>query len=478
MRIIILNILTTGLLLLAADLCYAQTWLPVDVGVSCNDGAYIWDINISDDNSKLYMAGKFNEDGACNPMIATLSYDGNEYSQLAQPMTGGESTIAFDYDGKTYCSGYLFSQGANPTNYFNYKDESGNWDTIPNGIKGTLMDYHIKDNTVYLAGALSYCGGVPCGLVCTFDGEQVQPYYQPNGPHTQYTHGVTFYQDTLFVAGTINSQNSTEAFNGYSNLMKVVDGQLEKVAQGFTMQGMGVAVEVLDEKLYVSGWLQTTDNSQFHSVLYYQNGQLHTLPEEPNDLIFAMTTYQDALYVAGGFTQIGNMPCNNVARWDGQEWTCLTSEPFERAVTNGLDTIAVHFCSGQCIKDILVWNDTLYIAGTFNLYGETVTKRIAKLDMKLSEAFPVKVAEQQRQELKLHVFPNPAQEQLTITLPLGARPQDVLSVYDMHGRLVQEQRAGKYAGNITVDVSRLTGGMYVVKYSGREWVLVEQFVKL
>src|SRR5690606_4704719 len=119
------------------------------------------------------------------------------------------------------------------------------------------------------------------------------------------------------------------------------------------------------------------------------------LPEEPNDMIFAMTTYQDGLYVAGGFTQIGNMPCNNVARWDGETWTCLTNEPITRvSLDDNGDTHEVFPCLGQCIKDMVVWNDTLYIAGEFNHIGTTETKLIAKLDMALSEEFPVSIKEQ------------------------------------------------------------------------------------
>ncbi len=467
-----MNIITTALLLIAASRCYSQSWLPVGSGVACNNGAYIWDINISDENNKLYISGLFNENGDCDLMRAALSYDGNEYSQLAQPITGSESTIAFDYNGKTYCSGHLTPQSGD----FHVRDEDGNWNLLENGFGGSAMDYFIRDGIVYLAGWFNYCGGLPCGLVCTFDGENVLPYYQPSQPHTQYAHGVTFYQDTLYVSGFINSQNSTDAFNGYSNFMKVVDGQLEKVAQGFAFEGVGAAIKELDNKLYAGGWLKAMDDEEYHSLYYYQNGQLHALPEEPNDLIFAMTTYQDGLYVAGGFTQIGNMPCNNVARWDGHQWTCLTNEPFERLLTDGIDTV-IQPCSGQCIKDIVVWNDTLYIAGTFNRYGETETKRIAKLDMALSEEFPVTVTEQQRQELKLNVFPNPATHELNITLPIGANAKDVIAVYDLHGRLIKEQLAGKYGGNISVDLSGLVAGMYVLRYEGKDVVLVQQFVK-
>lgn len=472
-----------GLLLMAADLSYSQSWLPLGSGNLGHliSGNLVYDINISEDNQYIYLAGWIADTSTSPELKATITWDGQHYDQLAN--LGGASsisTIVFDFNGRTYSSGYLVSQPPPSSSYndFNYKDENGNWALVSSSINGSIMDYHVKDGIVYLAGWLNYCDGVPCGLVCTYDGEQVLPYFQTAEPHGQYALGVTFYQDTLFVAGNINSPVSSEAQNGYAKLMKIVDGQLQKVGNGIALGGIGAGLEVLDNKLYAVGRMREIGGDQHHTIYYYENGQLHTLPEEPDGLIYSMTKYQGALYVAGGFTQIGNTPCSQVARWDGHEWTCLCYEPFTRVILDESgDTIEVMSCEGNCIRDIAVWNDTLYIAGDFHNIGNIEARHIAKLDMSLSEAFPVKVTEQQQQELKLHVYPNPAQEQLHITLPLGARPQDVLSVYDMHGRLVKEQSVGRYAGTITVDISRLSGGMYVVRYSGKDIVLVKQFVK-
>jgi hypothetical protein len=107
--------------------------------------------------------------------------------------------------------------------------------------------------------------------------------------------------------------------------------------------------------------------------------------------------------------------------------------------------------------------------------AEYIHSFFGNTEMDCNEIIPLDIVE--TDVTKHFVYPNPAQEQLHITLPLGARPQDVLSVYDMHGRLVKEQSVGRYAGTITVDISRLSGGMYVVRYSGKDIVLVKQFVK-
>jgi len=77
----------------------------------------------------------------------------------------------------------------------------------------------------------------------------------------------------------------------------------------------------------------------------------------------------------------------------------------------------------------------------------------------------------------LDVYPNPTMRELNVTLPIGANAKDVIAIYDMHGRLIQEQLAGKYGGILSVDIQHLSSGMYVLRYQGKDVVLVEQFVK-
>lgn len=63
-------------------------------------------------------------------------------------------------------------------------------------------------------------------------------------------------------------------------------------------------------------------------------------------------TLTDEIYISGNFWEVGGVPSNGVAKWDGTNWTNLCPE-----------------CSNNQVYSILKYRDTLYIAGSFALNG-------------------------------------------------------------------------------------------------------------
>jgi len=424
-------------------------------------------MSLRENNAGLLISGRigsFTVEGDLCEMIATMAWDGYEYSQVALGSGNLLGTQVFGFHGKTYGSGLFSASDVG----FHVRTEEGVWDTVPGGFEGVATDHCIHNDVVYISGPLLSAGGQPCALVCSFDGEELVPLYHHSSLESDYAYSVTFYQDTLFVSGNYGAESSELLAQGYGRVSKIVDGEMLKVGQGFSYPSAAKALQAMNGKLYMGGWFTPLGSNQAYSMMYYENGQVYTLPSYPNNGVTAMKYYNGGLYVAGDFTQIGNMSCNGVARYDGENWTCLCNQTMY-SYSDGSCQL--------CVRDIEIWNDTLYIGGSFERLGNDTLKRIAKLDMALSEAFPVSVTEQQRQELKLNVYPNPAKHELNITLPIGANAKDFIAIYDMHGRLIQEQVAGKYGGSVRVDVSGLSQGMYVLKYSSKNVVLVEQFVR-
>jgi hypothetical protein len=85
-----------------------------------------------------------------------------------------------------------------------------------------------------------------------------------------------------------------------------------------------------------------------------------------------MTVFDDgsgpALYVGGSFTEAGGVPANNIARWDGKQWSALG------VGTNG------------AVRALAVWDRDgegpeapgLYIGGEFTMAGGIPSPYIAK----------------------------------------------------------------------------------------------------
>ena len=75
--------------------------------------------------------------------------------------------------------------------------------------------------------------------------------------------------------------------------------------------------------------------------------------------------------------------------------------------------------------------------------------------------------------LKLILHPNPAQESLNITLP--STESATLEVFDLNGKLLQSKNVQKE--RIQLDVSELSQGTYILKYSLDETIITNKFVK-
>ena len=435
---------------------YTQSWLPLGPGIGCFNEEGVFDLNLNNNGDKLFIAGIIGSDGNCTEMRATLTWDGNFFEQTASHNGVSSASILFEYNNEIYSSGPLIQQ-TGATLDFNIVSEMEAWDTVPSGIDGGIYDYQIKDGLIYLSGAFQTCGGQPCSIVAKYDGEQVESMY--NNPTTSgFAFALEYYQDTLYVAGNYTAGGKLSS-QGYRKCCKLVDGQLELLSQGFFGGGTCNALEVFDDKLFVGGYSRPIGFDESHTLYYYENGQFFTLPEEPNYQINALKAYNGGLYVAGDFDMIGNTPCYGAARWDGETWTCLCNEPM--FLQNG------NLCVLECINDIEIWNDTLYVGGRFNSIGSNVLKRIAKLDMALSEEFPTMISEPDFVIQQLSISPNPATNDITISTNQHFSPSTQIQFFDLSGRLILTEQIQSGSNKITIDVGNLSSGIYTCVVSDK-----------
>ena len=76
-------------------------------------------------------------------------------------------------------------------------------------------------------------------------------------------------------------------------------------------------------------------------------------PDGPGDLVSAMATMGNDLYVAGAFPTVQGKVVNGIARWDGREWFPLGT---------GLDMFVTYW-RGMHIRALAVIGDNLYVGG-------------------------------------------------------------------------------------------------------------------
>jgi hypothetical protein len=81
----------------------------------------------------------------------------------------------------------------------------------------------------------------------------------------------------------------------------------------------------------------------------------------------------------------------------------------------------------------------------------------------------------------LHIYPNPVSDIATIKFTIGNQSEATVNIYDINGRLVIANRAGRFAAGthtLPIDVSSLKMGVYIVQLvSGGQSVSARMVVK-
>jgi hypothetical protein len=126
--------------------------------------------------------------------------------------------------------------------------------------------------------------------------------------------------------------------------------------------------------LYAGGWTLTAGRHEVSRIARWDGHEWSPLtgPDgtgvwmagSGNPSVNAMAVYDGALIAAGFFDRAGGVAANNIARWDGTEWSALGA-----GVTGGIG-----------IQSLTVHDGALYAAGSFTAAGGEPASRVARWD--------------------------------------------------------------------------------------------------
>ncbi len=88
------------------------------------------------------------------------------------------------------------------------------------------------------------------------------------------------------------------------------------------------------------------------------------------DAVTAMATFNGNLIIGGYFDTVGGIPANDIAAWNGSSWTAL-GPGINKKIYGG-------FYNG--INAMAVFNNELYVGGSFDTAGGMPVNGIAKWD--------------------------------------------------------------------------------------------------
>lgn len=136
--------------------------------------------------------------------------------------------------------------------------------------------------------------------------------------------------------------------------------------------------------------------------------------------VMALQVYKGELYAAGQINDAGGLPVTRMARWDGAQW-----------YDAGTDFRLGDMSSGTP-GTLAVFKNDLYIGGGFKTINGDTMNNIAKYD------YTVGVNELQVSNCGFQVYPNPSEGKFTIVSRYVGTQVEKIEVYNILGEKVYQ----------------------------------------
>jgi len=98
-------------------------------------------------------------------------------------------------------------------------------------------------------------------------------------------------------------------------------------------------------------------------------------------------------------------------------------------------------------------------------------------DFVVYDALIIGVEENEQDENRLTVYPNPTKDQINLNLYMAYPENGVIRIHDVTGRIVYEQKLNVHRGYQVNNIAlpTLTDGIYDITFIGEKCLLTEQF---
>jgi hypothetical protein len=436
----------------------AQLWLPLDEGVSCDEQSAftsaITNMYYDEANDRIDVIGYFRHNNECEENRGFAYWDGQNWNSYPSSCLIPPNSLAL-FEGEKYAAGKIVCANLSVVEEL-CQLVGDSWHIVPSNppIMSTsllkVINNHFYIGTMFLEDEN---GEVPLLLEYFPSEDNYVILAKKTAWEVVNFEELLVYNDSLFIGGKFDSNQSGQPDNRMSNLAKISGNTIEKVGQGINANSNTYSMCVHRDTLFVGGIFGSENfpgftNEPYIFLIYYHNGEIKPYPIQANAYVSTMVSHNDILYLGGWFTQLGADTCYGVGALVNSQAVSLNNIQF----INGLGTPIEAFA--PAIHKLLVVDDHLYMAGRFEYIGEDGPYgNIAKLSTPLSE-FSKVIEDKMNWEMKL--YPNPANQYITLEIPLGAK--GILQIFNNLGQLVHQENISQVKTNISI--SNLNSGAY------------------
>ena len=443
-------LITFSFSLYASSLLYAQSWSTVSSGV--NGPVYAMAVY----DSTLYVGGSFDSAGGV-PVNNIAKWDGKTWSALGTGVRykiGGVYSSASVsalcvFNGLLYVSGGFDFAGTDSVNGFAAYDGS-TWNAIKGNHGGGFSSMVANDSLMYVAGgrSVSIFNGTSfvngqCFLCVdeVFCNEQIA-----------YCHNLAIYDNSVAIGGNFLDTNNLGGIAMPNSYYPFTGPDIS-----LGLLGPGKSWSILnhndanysllaDSNLLYVGLNNTV--SVYNGSYWTQIGG-NLLDASGNGYVYSLCKYNGNIIAGGEFTGIGSASANNIMELNNGNWATMGT---------GIKCDSVSFggyAEESHVAVMVVYNDTLYVAGLFNNAGELPANNIARWGNAVSG-----VKQVEEPTFTTAVFPNPNNGVFYCTVQ-NNMPGCQIVVYNMLGQQISDVALNN--SKTEINIQGQASGIYVYR---------------
>ncbi len=381
----------------------------------------------------MYMAGFFAiVNGQHIKGIAR--WNGLEWDSLGAGIDGMDNNALANalcitrYNNELYVGGAFYSLGDRKAVSIG-KWDGNSWDSLAvqpfrTNLNNVVYALEVINNELYVGGIFDTVAGVPVKGIAKWNGTN----WSSLNFNLQNNYGINciaYYNNEIYVAGNFYDQLPTD---GTRNIMKYDGVSWTKVGTG--VNGDHIAsMAVYNNELYVAGLFLSAQGNKGNYIQKWNGtvwsdagGGLAGANNDPfdNAQVQQLLVYQNKIYAVGAMRYAGVVPAQYISIWDGTNWCGLGSDFDNRIGTLCFykDTLYVGggfwTIDGDSIDNVAKWNGGNYTDTCGNLTG----------------------IENTHNKSALNIYPNPNNGLFTIEAAFEKSEEISIMLYNMMGECV------------------------------------------
>ena len=342
------------------------------------------------------------------------------------------------FKGNIYAGGSFTTAGGVAANHIAMWDGVA-WHAVGNGFNSAVHTLAVYNDSLYAGGDFTASGSTSIAHIAKWNGTK---WHQVSTGVNDDVDAMYAWKNALYISGDFTQAGSLTV----NHICKWNDTAFSALGSGLTvsmmmMQCMAHSMVVYNGNLYVGGMFDHAGGTAMNNIAKWNGSNWSSIGNVGtgmgSDIVSALCAYNGSLYVGGNFSACASTSSNNLGVWNGSGWSTIGSG------MNG------------SIHSMAVYNNKLYFGGTFSSAAGTSVRNLASYST-LTGIEPVNTTIN-----GLLVYPNPSKGTITFS---GLQANGTLFIYDALGRTINKQTIG--SNKAQIDLSGQTPGAYLYRIVG------------